>query len=96
VRFVGEVHEPFFMECPMLDYLAIVLAFAIVCGATLLSLHEGDGVTPPESAAKSVGAAMRRRRSLPRSLSPIPFAHWAAALLSRMLPRTGRAEVPLL
>jgi hypothetical protein len=24
------------MECPMLDYLVIVVAFAIVCGATLL------------------------------------------------------------
>ena len=28
-------HEPKLMECPMLDYLVIVLAFAIVCGATL-------------------------------------------------------------
>jgi hypothetical protein len=28
--------EPKSMECPMLDYLVIVLAFAIVCGATLL------------------------------------------------------------
>jgi hypothetical protein len=27
--------EPKLMECPMLDYLVIVLAFAIVCGATL-------------------------------------------------------------
>jgi hypothetical protein len=24
------------MECPMLDYLVVVAAFAVVCGATLL------------------------------------------------------------
>jgi hypothetical protein len=29
-------HEPIFDGLPMLDYLVIVLAFAIVCGATLL------------------------------------------------------------
>jgi hypothetical protein len=27
------------MEMPMLDYLVIVLAFAIVCGATLLLMN---------------------------------------------------------
>jgi hypothetical protein len=33
---VGEVPRTDFGVMPMLDYLVIVLAFAIVCGATLL------------------------------------------------------------
>jgi hypothetical protein len=36
VRFVGEVPRTDFHGMPMLDYLVIALAFAIVCGATLL------------------------------------------------------------
>jgi hypothetical protein len=71
----------------MLDYLVIVLAFAVVCGATLL--YEGEEVSSAGSAANSaplvnpqvndVGVDAFRR---PRGCGSLPPA------------ATGRAEVP--